>query len=548
MAVSYPLLAASAVGVATHLLYFKKGEHHVAPQRYVIALATSLITGVILTGSSIFNEKPGVQAGWTSAISSSIQIHTCFLFGLYSSLITYRLFFHPLNKFPGPLGARISTFWLTYRVRGLDAWRQVAALHEQYGPFVRIAPSELSIRNPRAVAALHGPASRCEKGPIYDVTKPMTSLHMFRDRAIHNDLRRVWSQAFSDRALRGYNQRMSAYRSVLLGRIHAAKGESMDMAKWFRFYGFDVMGDLAFGKSFNMLETSRNHWAIDLLDAGILPLALQLPVWLLRFGMNMPVISRDWWTFIGFCRDRLQSRMRSEPDVPDIMSTLLGPLKGRDVTQEEFDLLIGDAQLVIAAGSHTTAASMASIVYELAKHPEHIDKLRNELAPLVRDSNLDPSPDELAHLEHLNAVINETLRLHPPVPTTIWRVTPPGGVMIGDVHVPGGMNVTCPQYAVGRSEAVYSKADSFAPERWYQFPEMIKDKDAFAPFSMGPFGCIGKRLALMDIRQVISRLVWAFDVAFAPGEDGTSFEGDALDAFMVTYGALRLTCKAREGV
>lgn len=95
---------------------------------------------------------------------------------------------------------------------------------------------------------------------------------------------------------------------------------------------------------------------------------------------------------------------------------------------------------------------MASIVYELAKHPEHIDKLRNELAPLVRDSNLDPSPDELAHLEHLNAVINETLRLHPPVPTTIWRVTPPGGVMIGDVHVPGGMNVTCPQYAVGRSK------------------------------------------------------------------------------------------------
>ncbi|OTA07052.1 hypothetical protein A9Z42_0079190 [Trichoderma parareesei] len=190
---------------------------------------------------------------------------------------------------------------------------------------------------------------------------------------------------------------------------------------------------------------------------------------------------------------------------------------------------------------------MASIVYELAKHPEHIDKLRNELAPLVRDSKFDPSPDELAHLEHLNAVINETLRLHPPVPTTTWRVTPPGGVMIGDVHVPGGMNVTCPQYAVGRSEAVYSKADSFVPERWYQFPEMIKDKDAFAPFSMGPFGCIGKRLALMDIRQVISRLIWAFDVAFAPGEDGRSFEGDALDAFKVTYGALRLTLKAREG-
>ncbi|TFA99665.1 hypothetical protein CCMA1212_008395 [Trichoderma ghanense] len=75
------------------------------------------------------------------------------------------------------------------------------------------------------------------------------------------------------------------------------------------------------------------------------------------------------------------------------------------------------------------------------------------------------------------------LRLHPPVPPTIWRVTFPGGVVVGDVHVPGGMNLTRSQYAVGRSEAVYLKADPFAPERWYQFPEITKDKDAFAPFS-----------------------------------------------------------------
>lgn len=157
---------------------------------------------------------------------------------------------------------------------------------------------------------------------------------------------------------------------------------------------------------------------------------------------------------------------------------------------------------------------MAAVLYILAKHPQHMEKLRQELAPLIRDSRFDASPDELAHLEHLNAVINETLRLHPPVPTTIYRLTPPEGVMIGSVHVPGGMSVMCPQFALGRSkssydpsysgtssilpavyrqllilpsigEAVYSKANSFVPERWYQFPDMIKYKDAFAPFSTG---------------------------------------------------------------
>ncbi|EHK23948.1 uncharacterized protein TRIVIDRAFT_147960 [Trichoderma virens Gv29-8] len=544
MPVNYPFLTASIVGVLTLLLYFKVGEHHLAPQRYAFSVVASFLSGVVFVRSPILFDKPSPD--WMSAVILSTQIHASFLGGLYASLITYRLFFHPLNKFPGQIGARISIFWLCYHVRGLDAWRKIAALHDQYGPYVRVGPSELSVRDPKGVLALHGPMSKCKKDPHYDLTKPMTSLHMFRDRSLHNSLRRVWSQAFSDRALRGYEQRIRGYRNILFDRITAAEGQPIDMAKWSRFYSFDVMGDLAFGKSFSMLNTSRNHWAIDLLDAGVLPLALQLPVWLLRLGMSIPILSRDWWKFIGFCRDSLQSRMKSEPEVPDIMSTLLEPLKGREPTQEETDLLIGNAQLIIGAGSHTTAASLASILYELAKHPRHVGKLRQELVSLVRDSRFDASPDELAHLEHLNAVINETMRLHPPVPTTIYRLTPPEGIMIGSVHVPGSIAVMCPQYAVGRNETVYSKADSFIPERWYQFPDMIKDKNAFAPFSTGPYGCIGKRLALMDIRQMIARLVWVFDFSFAPGEDGASFERNAIDAFMMTFGELRLTLRPRE--
>lgn len=67
----------------------------------------------------------------------------------------------------------------------------------------------------------------------------------------------------------------------------------------------------------------------------------------------------------------------------------------------------------------------------------------------------DPSGDvlneKISHIEHLNGVIYESLRMHPPVAGIIQRKTPPEGIMVGETFVPGNMVVFCPQYAIGRS-------------------------------------------------------------------------------------------------
>lgn len=65
-------------------------------------------------------------------------------------------------------------------------------------------------------------------------------------------------------------------------------------------------------------------------------------------------------------------------------------------------------------------------------------------------------------------------------------------------------------------------AEQFIPERFYSRPELVKNKDAFAPFSIGPYACIGKNLAYMEIRLLTTQLISKFDVALAPGEDGTA--------------------------
>jgi tryprostatin B 6-hydroxylase len=120
----------------------------------------------------------------------------------------------------------------------------------------------------------------------------------------------------------------------------------------------------------------------------------------------------------------------------------------------------------------------------------------------------DPSGDvlseKIAHIDHLNGVIYEALRLHPPVPAIILRKTPPEGLMIDDVFVPGNTSAFCPQYVLGRSKnitpffsfvgsllmidigsAIYENPEEFIPERWYSRPELVKEKSAFAPFLYG---------------------------------------------------------------
>ena len=73
---------------------------------------------------------------------------------------------------------------------------------------------------------------------------------------------------------------------------------------------------------------------------------------------------------------------------------------------------------------------------------------------MVNGSRGELTNQDIMHKDHLNGVINEALRLHPPVPTRVARMTPPEGLTVGDTHVPGNMKVWAPQYAIGRSESI----------------------------------------------------------------------------------------------
>jgi len=92
---------------------------------------------------------------------------------------------------------------------------------------------------------------------------------------------------------------------------------------------------------------------------------------------------------------------------------------------------------------------MAYLFFHLALEPVQVQKLREELRPLTRG---DWSDKDIAHAPHLNGAINESLRLHPPVPSGVDRLAPREGMLIGDVFIPGRTNYLMPQFVMGRGE------------------------------------------------------------------------------------------------
>jgi cytochrome P450 len=100
----------------------------------------------------------------------------------------------------------------------------------------------------------------------------------------------------------------------------------------------------------------------------------------------------------------------------------------------------------------------------------------------------------------------------------------------------------------------YTHPAAFAPERWLpdsspyvsaSSPRVLR-KDAFLPFSTGPMGCVGKGLALQELRMLIAVLLDRFEPAFAKGEDGNELLVHSKDWFTLGLGRLELCFRGRE--
>jgi hypothetical protein len=174
-------------GIASHILYFSRNEHHFHGIAYLNIFLLSFI-GSTIGLYKVIGFSFGAAFGATLAFALSI------LAGLYTSLIIYRLFLNPLNRFPGPPAARLTTLSWSASLTNSDAYKKLEALHAKHGKFVRIGSHDLSIIDPDGMEITYGPQAKASKASWYDGSVPLTSMHTSRSRALHDRRRKVWAE------------------------------------------------------------------------------------------------------------------------------------------------------------------------------------------------------------------------------------------------------------------------------------------------------------------------------------------------------------------
>ena len=187
------------------------------------------------------------------------------LMGLYHiSYSLYALYLHPLHDFPGPKLSAISRipYWIAC-LRG-NSVRFMTRLHENYGPIVRFGPNDLSYTDGRAWRDIYvvqkGHKENGKDAKFYPPSaNGEPSIFVQNDPARHATLRRVFSPAFSENALKRQEPMFQRLADMLVAKC--GTGESVDMTKLYNFATFDIMGELAFGESLGLLENNEySQW------------------------------------------------------------------------------------------------------------------------------------------------------------------------------------------------------------------------------------------------------------------------------------------------
>ncbi len=129
------LAALSAgLGVVSHLTYFIHGEHHNSSP--TLAVLTFTIPSLLFSGQLLY-----MNAGLGQAATTTTLMTSSFFTALWTSMILYRLFFHRLNKFPGPFMAKVSKLYHMSLLGKSDNYLILDRWHQKYGDFVRTGKS-----------------------------------------------------------------------------------------------------------------------------------------------------------------------------------------------------------------------------------------------------------------------------------------------------------------------------------------------------------------------------------------------------------------------
>ncbi|KAH7088367.1 cytochrome P450 [Paraphoma chrysanthemicola] len=467
-----------------------------------------------------------------------------------------RIYFHPLSKFPGPklraatrIPSHIETIVGSKHI-------SLAALHRKYGHVVRVNHDELSFTHPDAWKDIYGHGTKGTKGspPQKDWVRYGQSINgsvnLIQAREHdHNRQRKIFTPAFSDRALKQQEPLFLKYTEQLVSKlkesIEQSPDESIDMVRMYNFTTFDVMGDLTFGEPLHMLDNAEYDPWVSIIFSSIKIAS--------RFSIlvNYDLIWRPFRTIFikgsnkqrlehfGHSVTRVTKRLEKGRDTEgiDLWDLVLAQKEGKGLSRGEMD---SNASLFMMAGTETTATFVSGMTYLLLKNPESMKKLVAEIRNAFTNAD-DMTMEQLAALPYFAACVKESFRLYPPVPLGLPRLTPDTGSTVCGQFIPPGTVCMIPQLAMYTHPDNFRNPEQYIPERWLGDARFEDDqRQALQPFSVGSRDCVGKNMAYHEMRLIMAKVLYEFD--FELSEESKTWRDQAT---YILWEKKPLMCKLR---
>nr|POE75179.1 nonribosomal peptide synthetase sirp [Quercus suber]POE94740.1 nonribosomal peptide synthetase sirp [Quercus suber] len=413
-------------------------------------------------------------------------------------LATYRLVFHPLAKYPGRKLAAL-TVWYEFYYDGIKRGRytfEIQRMHEKYGPVVRISPDELHVNEPSFIDELYaGAGKKRDKYPYSSFQfgipdsvfgTPGHDLHRLRRSALN----RFFSKASVNRLEPMIYSAVEKLASQL--RKYVDTGDPINMTMAFSCLTTDVVTEYAFSKSYNFLNSPTfepNFHRAIIAGTDLGPWTKQFP-WIIPLMNMLPsdIVTRinpEAAAFVEFQQDMrrqikvIQDRVVRNDEGKEISGTIFHELLTGDLPDKEkrLERLWQEGQIVIGAGTETTAWTLTATLFYILDNRQMLAKLQAELLQAFPDVDEKMGWSRLEQLPYLSAIVCEGLRLSYGVSTRLQRINPSGPLHFkaGDS---GGYS-PCVEYTIPKGTPVGMTATlihthpdlfpdplCFRPERW----------------------------------------------------------------------------------
>ncbi|OCK77277.1 cytochrome P450 [Lepidopterella palustris CBS 459.81] len=442
--------------------------------------------------------------------------------------IIYRVFLHPLAKYPGPWLAKITNLYAAYHSWKGDIHKDMYRLHLKYGDHVRYAPNRVLINTPEALQRIHGHGNNVKKFEGYKVLAANAANTLtLSDKTQHAWRRRVISQAFSENSLRLFAPKVRA-RIDRFCEVIRQHGQStawtspLDMALYFNYLTFDTMTAVTFDTDYHLTDQPKYRYVIGAIEAanirlGIISQALELTI----FNIDRTLFlesAKAAWTFGKFIykllRARLEKKSSDNQDIFAFLQKCRDPDTGKGLSDTE---LSTETATFVVAGSDTTATTLAAVTHYLTHSPSSYRRVCDEIRQNFPDSTSISIGPQLNSCQFLRACIDESLRLSPPGGSAPWREVDRGGTTIDGQYLPEGCEVGTAVYTIHHDERYWESPFSFDPDRWLppasdaNQSQKTSAKRPYVPFGLGPRSCVGRPLAITQMMLALAIVIREFD-------------------------------------